>query len=230
MWQLQALVRDSPLLTKLANSPLYPLIYVVQQFLHLLFMGYSLVPFCLFTYDKWLKVSHNSLKGQIWWDCEPSLRQRGDPSVNNAEITRSSKEKQHWNQCQLCRHWFGMWDHFEMLTNQNKHCTCYPPKSTLGVTSVCVCENHLWDCNDTDLCVSSVLQLTSVNKTPVSVQFIRQLKACKIPKHLAGVFDTVSEDLTAQQFYISSWQMRSPAALKKKKRMEPLSRHAINCA
>ncbi|XP_024123601.1 lysophospholipid acyltransferase 5 isoform X1 [Oryzias melastigma] len=54
--QAQALVRDSPLLTRLANSPLYPLIYVVQQFLHWLFMGYPLVAFCLFTYDKWLKV------------------------------------------------------------------------------------------------------------------------------------------------------------------------------
>ncbi|XP_047453786.1 lysophospholipid acyltransferase 5 isoform X1 [Mugil cephalus] len=54
--QAQALVRDSPLLTKLANSALYPLIYIVQQFVHWLFMGYPLVPFCLFTYDKWLKV------------------------------------------------------------------------------------------------------------------------------------------------------------------------------
>ncbi|KAG7216979.1 hypothetical protein INR49_001633 [Caranx melampygus] len=58
--QALALVRDSPLLTKLANSALYPLIYVVQQFIHWLFMGYPLVPFCLFTYDKWLKVTHNS--------------------------------------------------------------------------------------------------------------------------------------------------------------------------
>ncbi|XP_030249290.1 lysophospholipid acyltransferase 5 isoform X1 [Sparus aurata] len=54
--QALALVRDSPLLSKLANSPLYPLIYVVQQFFHWLFMGYPLVAFCLFTYDKWLKV------------------------------------------------------------------------------------------------------------------------------------------------------------------------------
>ncbi|XP_028280261.1 lysophospholipid acyltransferase 5 [Parambassis ranga] len=54
--QAQALVKDSPLLTKVANSPLYPLIYVMQQFIHWLFMGYSLLPFCLFTYDKWLKV------------------------------------------------------------------------------------------------------------------------------------------------------------------------------
>ncbi|KAJ4923183.1 hypothetical protein JOQ06_022711, partial [Pogonophryne albipinna] len=40
---------------QLANSPLYPLIYLVQQFFHWLFMGYPLVPFCLFTFDKWLK-------------------------------------------------------------------------------------------------------------------------------------------------------------------------------
>lgn len=62
VWQIQALVQDSPLLTKLANSQLYPLIYVVQQFIHWLFMGYPLVPFCLFTYDKWLKVNTNLLK------------------------------------------------------------------------------------------------------------------------------------------------------------------------
>ncbi|XP_031432195.1 lysophospholipid acyltransferase 5 isoform X2 [Clupea harengus] len=54
--QAMALVKDSPLLTSLANSPLYPFIYGVQQFVHWLFMGYPLVPFCLFTYDKWLKV------------------------------------------------------------------------------------------------------------------------------------------------------------------------------
>lgn len=54
--QAQALVKDSPTLTRLANSPLYPLIYLVQQFIHWLFMGYSLIGFCLFTYDKWLKV------------------------------------------------------------------------------------------------------------------------------------------------------------------------------
>ncbi|XP_030605883.1 lysophospholipid acyltransferase 5 [Archocentrus centrarchus] len=54
--QAQALVRDSPTLTKLANSALYPLIYVVQQFIHWLFMGYPLVAFCIFSYDKWLKV------------------------------------------------------------------------------------------------------------------------------------------------------------------------------
>ncbi|XP_062321733.1 lysophospholipid acyltransferase 5 [Osmerus eperlanus] len=54
--QYQALVKDSPLLTKLAQGPFYPLIYVAQQFIHWLFMGYPLVPFCLFTYDKWLKV------------------------------------------------------------------------------------------------------------------------------------------------------------------------------
>ena len=60
LWQALALVRDSPVLTKVANSALYPLIYVVQQFIHWLFMGYPLVPFCLFAYDKWLKVTRNS--------------------------------------------------------------------------------------------------------------------------------------------------------------------------
>ncbi|XP_030639903.1 lysophospholipid acyltransferase 5 [Chanos chanos] len=54
--QAQGLVRDSPLLTRIVNSHLYPLLYLVQQFIHWLFMGYPLVPFCLFTYDKWLKV------------------------------------------------------------------------------------------------------------------------------------------------------------------------------
>ncbi|KAF7670159.1 hypothetical protein LDENG_00049940 [Lucifuga dentata] len=54
--QARALVKDVPSLTKLANSRLYPLIYGVQQFIHWLFMGYSLVPFSLLTYDKWLKV------------------------------------------------------------------------------------------------------------------------------------------------------------------------------
>ncbi|KAM9309558.1 lysophospholipid acyltransferase 5 [Pholidichthys leucotaenia] len=54
--QVLALVRDSPLLTNLANSRLYPIFYIVQQFIHWLFMGYPLVPFCLFSYDKWLKV------------------------------------------------------------------------------------------------------------------------------------------------------------------------------
>ncbi|KAI2655360.1 Lysophospholipid acyltransferase 5 [Labeo rohita] len=54
--QAQSLVRDSPLLTSIAQGPLYPFVYVVQQLIHWLFMGYPLVPFCLFTYDKWLKV------------------------------------------------------------------------------------------------------------------------------------------------------------------------------
>ncbi|XP_047667422.1 lysophospholipid acyltransferase 5 isoform X2 [Tachysurus fulvidraco] len=54
--QAQAIIKDSPKLMAVANSPLYPLIYIVQQFIHWLFMGYPLVAFCLFTYDKWLKV------------------------------------------------------------------------------------------------------------------------------------------------------------------------------
>ncbi|KAG9344957.1 hypothetical protein JZ751_009497 [Albula glossodonta] len=54
--QALSLVKDSPMLTQLSNSSVYPLIYCVQQVIHWLFMGYPLVPFCLFTYDKWLKV------------------------------------------------------------------------------------------------------------------------------------------------------------------------------
>uniref|UniRef100_A0A8C6WYG0 Lysophospholipid acyltransferase 5 n=1 Tax=Neogobius melanostomus TaxID=47308 RepID=A0A8C6WYG0_9GOBI len=54
--QAQALVRDSPVLSSMANSALYPVIYVVQQFIHWFLMGYSLMPFCLFYYDKWLQV------------------------------------------------------------------------------------------------------------------------------------------------------------------------------
>lgn len=65
MFQAQALVTDSPTLTRLANSPLYPLIFIVQQFFHWLFMGYSLIGFCLFTYDKWLKVRKISECGAL---------------------------------------------------------------------------------------------------------------------------------------------------------------------
>ncbi|MBN3299688.1 MBOA5 acyltransferase, partial [Amia calva] len=55
--QALALVKDSPVLTSVSQNPvLYPLVYGVQQFLHWLFMGYPLIPFCLFTYDKWLRV------------------------------------------------------------------------------------------------------------------------------------------------------------------------------
>lgn len=57
--QVQAIINDSPKLMAVANSPLYPLIYIVQQFIHWLFMGYPLVAFCLFTYDKWLKVGED---------------------------------------------------------------------------------------------------------------------------------------------------------------------------
>lgn len=68
--QFLALVIESPSLSKLASSSLYPLIYVVQQFIHWFFMAYSLIPFCLFTYDKWLKVTSNTQSdpvGQIWF-------------------------------------------------------------------------------------------------------------------------------------------------------------------
>ncbi|XP_053306525.1 lysophospholipid acyltransferase 5 [Spea bombifrons] len=55
--QAMELVRDSPLLSRICSVPLLrPVFYVVQQFFHWFFMGYPLVPFCLFTWDKWIKV------------------------------------------------------------------------------------------------------------------------------------------------------------------------------
>uniref|UniRef100_A0A8D0HCX7 Lysophospholipid acyltransferase 5 n=1 Tax=Sphenodon punctatus TaxID=8508 RepID=A0A8D0HCX7_SPHPU len=55
--QLINLARDSPPLSALASvTVLRPLFYVLQQTVHLMFMGYSLVPFCLFTWEKWIKV------------------------------------------------------------------------------------------------------------------------------------------------------------------------------
>ncbi|KFV86538.1 Lysophospholipid acyltransferase 5, partial [Struthio camelus australis] len=55
--QVINLVRDSPLLSTLASiTVLRPIFYVLQQANHWMFMGYSLVPFCLFTWDKWMKV------------------------------------------------------------------------------------------------------------------------------------------------------------------------------
>ncbi|KAI1242170.1 Lysophospholipid acyltransferase 5, partial [Lamprotornis superbus] len=55
--QVMNLVRDSPALSTLASiTVLRPIFYVLQQTNHWMFMGYSLVPFCLFTWDKWMKV------------------------------------------------------------------------------------------------------------------------------------------------------------------------------
>ncbi|XP_025936084.1 lysophospholipid acyltransferase 5 isoform X1 [Apteryx rowi] len=55
--QVINLVRDSPTLSTLASiTVLRPIFYVLQQANHWMFMGYSLVPFCLFTWDKWMKV------------------------------------------------------------------------------------------------------------------------------------------------------------------------------
>lgn len=74
-----ALVNDSPTLRKLAHSSLYPLLYVLQQFIHWLFMAYSLVPFCLLTYDKWLRVSRREgcvkNHGTIGSVCDLIIRQ-----------------------------------------------------------------------------------------------------------------------------------------------------------
>ncbi|KAL7988450.1 hypothetical protein Chor_007369 [Crotalus horridus] len=51
------LVKDSPFLSALAsNIILRPFFYVIQQTIHWMFMGYSLVPFCLFSLEKWIKV------------------------------------------------------------------------------------------------------------------------------------------------------------------------------
>uniref|UniRef100_A0A6J0UIC9 Lysophospholipid acyltransferase 5 n=1 Tax=Pogona vitticeps TaxID=103695 RepID=A0A6J0UIC9_9SAUR len=55
--QAISLVRDSPLLSTLASiTILRPIFYVLQQTIHWMFMGYSLVPFCLFSWEKWIKV------------------------------------------------------------------------------------------------------------------------------------------------------------------------------
>lgn len=56
------LIRDSPTLSNLASiTVLQPFYYLVQQTIHWLFMGYSMVAFCLFTWDKWIKVSEGLL-------------------------------------------------------------------------------------------------------------------------------------------------------------------------
>ncbi|KAB0397231.1 hypothetical protein E2I00_015123, partial [Balaenoptera physalus] len=55
--QAASLIQDSPALSSLASiRVLQPLYYLVQQTIHWLFMGYSMTAFCLFTWDKWLKV------------------------------------------------------------------------------------------------------------------------------------------------------------------------------
>lgn len=55
--QAESLIRDSPALSHLASiTLLQPFFYLVQQTIHWLFMGYSMTAFCLFTWDKWLKV------------------------------------------------------------------------------------------------------------------------------------------------------------------------------
>uniref|UniRef100_F6TS03 Lysophospholipid acyltransferase 5 n=1 Tax=Equus caballus TaxID=9796 RepID=F6TS03_HORSE len=55
--QAASLIRESPTLSNLASiTVLQPFYYLVQQTIHWLFMGYSMTAFCLFTWDKWLKV------------------------------------------------------------------------------------------------------------------------------------------------------------------------------
>ncbi|XP_066469990.1 lysophospholipid acyltransferase 5 isoform X2 [Tiliqua scincoides] len=51
------LIRDSPFLSALNSVTILQFVfYVIQQAIHWMFMGYSLVPFCLFTWEKWIKV------------------------------------------------------------------------------------------------------------------------------------------------------------------------------
>lgn len=58
--KIMDLVKDSPLLTSVTSiTALRPVLYVCQQCIHWLFMGYPLIPFCLFTWDKWLKVYYS---------------------------------------------------------------------------------------------------------------------------------------------------------------------------
>lgn len=60
--QAASLIRESPTLSNLASiTVLQPFYYLVQQTIHWLFMGYSMTAFCLFTWDKWLKVSEGLL-------------------------------------------------------------------------------------------------------------------------------------------------------------------------
>nr|XP_024112765.2 lysophospholipid acyltransferase 5 isoform X1 [Pongo abelii] len=55
--QAARLIQESPTLSNLAAiTVLQPFYYLVQQTIHWLFMGYSMTAFCLFTWDKWLKV------------------------------------------------------------------------------------------------------------------------------------------------------------------------------
>ncbi|XP_005066077.1 lysophospholipid acyltransferase 5 [Mesocricetus auratus] len=55
--QATSLIQESPALSRLAAvTALQPFYYLVQQTIHWLFMGYSMTAFCLFTWDKWLKV------------------------------------------------------------------------------------------------------------------------------------------------------------------------------
>lgn len=56
--QAASLIQESPALSRLSSiTVLQPFYYLVQQTIHWLFMGYSMTAFCLFTWDKWLKVS-----------------------------------------------------------------------------------------------------------------------------------------------------------------------------
>lgn len=55
--QFRDMVQDSPFLYNLTSMTIMKFVfYVIQQIIHWFHMGYSLVPFCLFTWEKWIKV------------------------------------------------------------------------------------------------------------------------------------------------------------------------------
>ncbi|XP_064415435.1 lysophospholipid acyltransferase 5 [Latimeria chalumnae] len=55
--QVLDIFQESPLIQQMPASPALKVpFYLVQQFIHWLCMGYPLVAFCLFTWDKWMKV------------------------------------------------------------------------------------------------------------------------------------------------------------------------------
>ncbi|XP_059816236.1 lysophospholipid acyltransferase 5-like [Hypanus sabinus] len=63
--QMLKLMAESPLLSQLTSrAELRPLVYVVCQSFHWLFMGYSLLPFCLLSWEKWVPVSPRGRSGR----------------------------------------------------------------------------------------------------------------------------------------------------------------------
>ncbi|ERE66559.1 lysophospholipid acyltransferase 5-like protein [Cricetulus griseus] len=92
--QVTSLIQESPTLSSLASvTALQPFYYLVQQTIHWLFMGYSMTAFCLFTWDKWLKVAAS------WTGAETTCLPSHSTPHPRADA-RSWKSPQH---SQLCR-------------------------------------------------------------------------------------------------------------------------------